>query len=67
MPEGWSLEAADFINKLIQRKPINRLGLNGPADVKNHVWFKNFPWDKLMNRTIPSPFTPPVNLKISTI
>lgn len=41
IPEGWSVEAADFVNKvrsiqLIQRKPVNRLGLNGPDDVKNH-------------------------------
>jgi serine/threonine protein kinase len=27
IPEGWSIEAADFINKLIQRKPALRLGL----------------------------------------
>ena len=27
IPEGWSLEAADFINRLLQRRPINRLGL----------------------------------------
>jgi Protein kinase domain len=45
VPPGWSLEAADFINKLIQRKPINRLGLNGPEEVKNHVWFKDYRWD----------------------
>eukprot|EP00828_Plagiopyla_frontata_P003327 TRINITY_DN10960_c0_g1_i2.p3 TRINITY_DN10960_c0_g1~~TRINITY_DN10960_c0_g1_i2.p3 ORF type:complete len:146 (+),score=19.01 TRINITY_DN10960_c0_g1_i2:105-542(+) len=42
IPEGWSLDAADFINKLIQRKPVNRLGLNGPEEVKSHPWFKDF-------------------------
>lgn len=26
IPEDWSCEAADFINKLIKRKPENRLG-----------------------------------------
>ena len=31
IPEGWSIEAADFINKLIQRKPALRLGLQGPS------------------------------------
>ena len=30
IPEDWSLEAADFINRLLQRRPVNRLGLNGP-------------------------------------
>jgi serine/threonine protein kinase len=59
IPEGWSLEAADFVNKLIQRKPINRLGLDGPIEVKNHPWLKNFPWQKLMNKELDPPFMPP--------
>jgi hypothetical protein len=29
---------------MIERKPLNRLGINGPAEVKNHPWIKNFPW-----------------------
>ncbi|MCQ2821624.1 MAG: protein kinase, partial [archaeon] len=29
IPEGWSIESADFVNKLLQRKPANRLGLRG--------------------------------------
>jgi hypothetical protein len=28
-PENWGHEACDFINKLIKRKTIQRLGLNG--------------------------------------
>ena len=44
LPEGWTIEAADFINKCLQRKPANRLGLNGPNEVKSHVWFKGFDW-----------------------
>lgn len=59
VPQGWSLEAADFINKLIQRKPINRLGLNGPQEVKDHPWFKDYDWDALMAKSFPSPFIPP--------
>jgi len=53
------LEAADFVNKLIQRKPINRLGLDGPTEVKNHPWLKNFPWQKLLNKELDPPFMPP--------
>jgi hypothetical protein len=56
IPEGWSLEAADFINRLIQRKPVNRLGLNGPNEVKDHLWIKNFPWDKLIHKEMQAPF-----------
>ena len=29
IPEDWGVEAADFINKLIKRKPENRLGFSG--------------------------------------
>ena len=55
------MEAADFINKLIQRKPVNRLGLNGAQEIKAHPWLKDFEWDKLTQLKIPSPFIPPVN------
>lgn len=58
IPEGWSLEAADFVNRLIQRKPGNRLGLNGPAEIKSHPWIKDFPWEKLNNRELEAPFVP---------
>jgi serine/threonine protein kinase len=34
LPEGWSLEAAEFINKLIQRKCYKRLGYYGMNEVK---------------------------------
>ena len=61
IPEGWSLEAADFINRLIQRKPINRLGLNGPEEVKNHPWIKDYPWKKLMEKELEAPYVPNVN------
>ena len=47
MPSGWSPEAADFINKLIQRKPANRLGKDGPHMIKQHGWFKGFDWEAL--------------------
>lgn len=29
IPDGWSFEAADFINRLIQRKPESRIGFHG--------------------------------------
>lgn len=60
-PESWNHEASDFINKCIMRKPTSRLGLGGPKDIKNHVWFKDFDWKTLLPRKMHSPFT--VNLK----
>ena len=44
LPDDWSLEAADFTNKLISRRPYERLGASGPLDVKRHAWLRNFPW-----------------------
>ena len=60
MPQGWSVTACDFINKLILRKPTNRLGQNGAQDLKDHPWFKDFDWDSLFKKKLGSPFIPPV-------
>lgn len=49
--------------KMIQRKPVNRLGTNGAREVKQHPWFKNFPWDKLTKKELNAPFKPNVNFK----
>ncbi len=59
IPEGWSSEAADFINKLIQRKPANRLGLRSAGEVKEHPWIKKYKWNDLYNKKIMPPFVPP--------
>mmetsp|Transcript_17926 Transcript_17926/g.20087 ORF Transcript_17926/g.20087 Transcript_17926/m.20087 type:complete len:171 (-) Transcript_17926:17-529(-) len=58
LPEGWSFEAADFINKLLQRKPANRLGLNGPEEVKSHIWLKDTDWDSIIKKQKVSPYIP---------
>ncbi|CAD8105813.1 unnamed protein product [Paramecium sonneborni] len=58
IPPGWTLEAADFTNKLLQRKPQNRLGNNGPDEVKEHPWFRDFSWEKLITKQIIAPFIP---------
>ena len=47
VPAGWSVESADFINRLLQRKPANRLGLRGPTEVKEHLWFRGYDWKNL--------------------
>ena len=45
---------------MLQRKPANRLGLRGAVEIKTHPWFKNYPFDELLNKTIESPFKPKV-------
>ena len=63
IPNDWSIEAADFINKvihiqLIKRKPVNRLGLNGPEEVKNHPWLSDVKWEKIREKNFASPYKP---------
>lgn len=58
IPEGWSLEAVDFINKLLQRKQQVRLGFKGVEEVKAHSWFQDFSWQELFQKTLKSPFVP---------
>jgi len=43
---------------LLQRKPNQRLGLNGPLEVKSHPWFDDFPWHKLDSKELQAPFVP---------
>ena len=35
------------------------MGLNGPEEVKEHVWFKDYDWDELFTKKRASPFIPP--------
>jgi hypothetical protein len=60
-PYGWSRESVDFVNKLIQRKPENRLGSKGIEEVKYHPFFKKMDWEKLSQGKITPPFLPEVN------
>ncbi|CAD8132209.1 unnamed protein product [Paramecium octaurelia] len=58
LPVDWSIEAGDFINQLLQRKPENRLGALSPDEVKNHQWLRNFDWNKLQSKEMVSPYQP---------
>lgn len=58
VPAGWSMEAVDFVNKLIVRRPEERLGFGGPHEVKNHVWIREFNWKALLEKKIEAPFRP---------
>ncbi len=58
IPDGWSLQGADCINRMLQRKPMNRLGVHGAQEVKEHPWFNDFNWKELYNMKMESPFIP---------
>jgi protein kinase A len=58
MPVGWSFEAIDFVNQLLQRRVSNRLGSEGAKEVKKHPWLSDFNWDSLYIGALTSPFIP---------
>ena len=58
LPEGWSIDSMDFVNRLLLRKTTHRLGSQGVEEVISHPWFSHFPWDKLRLKALISPFVP---------
>ena len=56
VPEGWGIESADFINRLLIKNPKQRLGYNGIKELKNHCWFRGFNFKDLYHFKIKSPF-----------
>ena len=59
VPDGWSYESVDFINKCLKRRWMKRLGgTKGIQELKNHSWFRNYNWDKLYNKKKKAPFMP---------
>ena len=59
LKKGFGIDCMNFINSLIQRKPEKRLGYkNGIIELKNHKFFKDFDWDKLLNKELIPTFIP---------
>ena len=59
IPENWSKDSMDFINKLLIRKAEKRLGFNGIFELKNHIWMNDIDWEKLEMKKVEPPFIPP--------
>ena len=55
VPEGWGIESADFINRLLLKNPKERLGASGTKELKNHCWFRGFNFKDLYKFKIKSP------------
>lgn len=50
--EEWQVrdDAKDLITNLLQYNPINRLGLGGALEVKEHPFFYGLDWDGLLRK-----------------
>lgn len=53
-------EAYDFMERLLTMDPNKRLGRNGPEEVRQHPFFKDLDWNKLLTES-PSFIPQPVN------
>ncbi|CAN1754907.1 Probable serine/threonine protein kinase IRE, partial [Linum perenne] len=47
VPDELSYEAYDLIDKLLTENPIQRLGVTGAKEVKNHAFFRDINWATL--------------------
>ena len=56
VPEGWGIESADFINRLLLKNRKIRLGASGTKELKNHCWFRGFNFQDLYELKMKSPF-----------
>ncbi|KIX06094.1 cAMP-dependent protein kinase type 2 [Rhinocladiella mackenziei CBS 650.93] len=55
-------DAQDLLVQLITSDLTKRLGNlhGGPADIKNHPWFAEVTWERLVKKDIDAPYVPPV-------
>jgi serum/glucocorticoid-regulated kinase 3 len=61
-PMSINRTAALFIQELLNRNPLKRLGANGGHEVKAHPFFCCINWDLLRLRRIAPPFDPCKNM-----
>lgn len=61
-PMSVARTPALFIQALLNRNPLRRLGANGAEDVKRNAFFATMDWEALLARRIRPPFEPCRNL-----
>ena len=61
-PSSFDSCTKDLITNLLQQDPSKRLGSleNGVNDIKNHDFFKDLDWDKLLKMELAPPYIPNV-------
>ena len=64
---NYSSICIDFINKLIITDYKKRIGFKSINELKNHLWFKNFDWNKLSKKIMKSPLNFTKNIINKTI
>ncbi|AOA64013.1 Serine/threonine-protein kinase [Komagataella phaffii] len=65
-PAGFDPDAKSLITGLLQRDPTKRLGFNGSHEIKNHQFFADIDWQRLLSKSYIPPFKPPVQDSFDT-
>ena len=58
VPEGWSMESVNLCNKLLKRKPEQRIGFKGIDEIIGHAWFNDLDKEAIKNFTAKAPYIP---------
>ncbi|RHZ62552.1 putative protein kinase [Aspergillus thermomutatus] len=58
LPESLPSTARDILTRLLDKDPIGRLGANGAAEVKAHLFFHAVKWHECLQRKYATPFKP---------
>mmetsp|Transcript_20922 Transcript_20922/g.51896 ORF Transcript_20922/g.51896 Transcript_20922/m.51896 type:complete len:1184 (-) Transcript_20922:333-3884(-) len=60
VPEDQSRESADFIDRLLKKDPLERLGMlrAGMKDILEHQWLEDIPLSQIRNKSYPAPWKP---------
>ncbi|KAI8147555.1 kinase-like domain-containing protein [Fennellomyces sp. T-0311] len=65
-PDDMSSDAKNLLRGLLTRDPNERLGNNGPEEIKNHPFFASIDWRKLLQKKVQPPFKPSVESAYDT-
>lgn len=62
IPETVDAVSADLIRRLLVRNPTMRLGnlQDGPLGVRDHAWFAEIDWKKLVRKEVEAPWIPEI-------
>lgn len=62
-PSNISANAKSLLEGLLKKDPSKRLGFGGAIEIKQHPWFAEVDWDKMLNKEYTALFVPLVNDK----
>lgn len=65
-PDEFDKDAKDLLIGLLSRDPSRRLGRNGAHEIKEHPFFSQLSWKRLMMKGYIPPYKPPVSSAVDT-